>query len=95
MTRRTSSPYVGITTSTDGPPPTDPLYATTFEELAASREAEDPTLSDREYVIWMAIGKIKHLFGIHSFVPLEEWDLGAGSMRFIGSVCWHCQERSG
>jgi hypothetical protein len=43
----------------------------------------------------MAAGKIKHLFGIHTFVPLEEWDLDAGSMRFIGSVCWHCQERSG
>lgn len=94
MTRPTSSPSVGTTTSTDGLLPTDPLYVTTFEELAQSRKARELTLSDRRYAIWLAWGKVKHLVGIHTFVPLEEWDLDAGSMQYVGSVCWHCKEQT-
>lgn len=94
MTRRTLSPYVGITTSTDGPLPTDPLYVDTFEELATSRGASSP-VSDRKYVIWVLLGRVRHLFGLHTWVPLEEWDLDVGSMRYIGRLCWHCQARDG
>ena len=96
MTQPTSSPSAGTTTSTDGPLPTDPLYATTFEELAEYRQARELTpWSDRRYALWFAKGRIRHLFGLHTWVPLEEWDLTAGSMRFVGDVCWHCQARDG
>jgi hypothetical protein len=76
----------------DGPLPIDQSSESTFEALAEYRGARELNpWSDRKYAVWFAKGRLKHLVGFHTWVPLEEWDLAAGSMRFIGDVCWHCQ----
>lgn len=92
MTKPTSSPSASTTTSgVDGLPPTDPLYAYTFDELAEARGARevDP-LSDWRYALWFAKGRLLHLVGLHTWVALEEWDMDQGSMQLIGVSCWHC-----
>jgi len=37
--------------------------------------------------------RVRHLFGLHTMIGLEEWDLDAGSMRYVGMVCWGCGRR--
>ena len=68
-------------------------YASTFEAMAEARKGHEVRMTDRKYALWFLWGKVKHLLGFHTFVQLEEWDLDAGSVRFIGMTCWHCQKR--
>jgi hypothetical protein len=51
-------------------------------------------MADLRYATWFRWGQFKHLFGIHTFAPLEVWDTQAGSMQYIGRICWHCPERA-
>ena len=74
-------------------PETENSYAATFEAMAETRKGHEVRMSDRRYASWLIWGKVKHLLGFHTFVQLEEWDLDAGSVRFIGMTCWHCQKR--
>jgi hypothetical protein len=74
-------------------PETGNSYAATFEAMAEYRKGHEVNMSDRKYARWFLWGKVKHLIGLHTFVQLEEWDLDAGSVRFIGMTCWHCQKR--
>lgn len=93
MTKTTSSPSASTTTSgVDGLLPTDPLYVDTFEEMMAARKATDVRMSDVRYAIWNWRGRIVHIFGWHTWVPLEEWDVEHGWMRYVGMSCWHCQK---
>lgn len=92
MTKRTSSHSANTTTSgAGGPLPTDPLYAYTFEEMAEARKASELRWGDLRYSVWFVWGRVKHVVGIHTFVPLEEWDLSVGSFQIVGQSCWHCK----
>jgi hypothetical protein len=63
--------------------------------MQEARGAAPVAMTDLRYAVWNLLGRAKHLFGLHTFVILEEWDLQQGSMRIIGSVCWHCPARHG
>lgn len=39
---------------------------------------------------WEMRARVKHRIGIHTIVPLEEWNTAEGSVRFVGDVCWLC-----
>jgi len=78
----------------NGTPPTGQTSETTFDDMAEARGATTPRMSDLKYALWVWKGKIKHLVGWHTFVPLEEWDLEAGSYQYIGLTCWLCEERT-
>lgn len=73
---------------------TDSEYESTYDDMRQARKAEEVTMSDLRYATWCRWGLFKHIFGIHTFVPLEVWDTENGSMQYIGRICWHCQERS-
>lgn len=62
--------------------------------MEASRGAEPVRMTDTRYATWYRWGQIKHLFRIHTFVPLEVWDPQNGSMQYIGRICWHCPEQT-
>jgi hypothetical protein len=70
-------------------------FESTYSSMQQARKAEPVRMSDARYAAWNIAGKVKHIFGWHTYVPLEEWSIGDGSMRYIGMVCWHCQERLG
>lgn len=74
----------------NGTLPTDPLYVTTFAEMAESRKAKEVSMSDARYAAWNLWGKIKHLVGWHTYVPMEVWDTDNGSCQYVGMTCWHC-----
>jgi hypothetical protein len=81
---------------TSGTPPleTDDSYETTLRDMEDSRGAKTPAMTDARYVTWYRWGQFKHLFRIHTFVPLEVWDPQNGSMQYIGRICWHCPEQA-
>jgi hypothetical protein len=68
----------------------DPLYVNTYREMQQMRNGEAPLMTDWHYAVWNIWGRLKHLVGLHTMIPLEEWDLDNGSMKIIGSACWHC-----
>lgn len=99
MTRNTSSPSAKDTPKTDdaleasGIPreSIDPLYVDTFyEEMLQTRKMKEVRWSDWRYAVWNIWGKVKHVMGIHTFVLLEDWDITRGSIRVVGTTCWHC-----
>lgn|SRR5678815_165969 len=55
------------------------------------------TLRDNlSFVLWATEVWIKHLFGRHSFVDLEHWDISADGRPVVTvfeQVCWRCPER--
>jgi len=74
---------------TNGTPQIDPKYASTFDVMVTARGASQ--MSDARYRTWNMVARIKHIVGWHTFVPLEEWDLEAGSYQYIGRTCWRCE----
>jgi hypothetical protein len=46
---------------------------------------------ETRYRLWSIRSRILHLFKHHTMIQLEEWD--AGTIRFIGWVCWLCDRR--
>lgn len=66
-----------------------------FVEILKKRYGVQNTkrMSDRQFAWWELKAKAKHLVGIHTFLETEEWDRQAGSVRFIGEVCWLCHVR--
>jgi hypothetical protein len=74
---------------------TETRSESTFDSMAAARKAEDVRMTDIRYAVWNTTGKFWHLFRWHIYVPLEEWDMETGSMRYAGLICWHCQKRRG
>ena len=42
---------------------------------------------------WTMTATIKHWFGIHTMIPLEEWDFTEEVVQLKGSVCWKCDFR--
>ena len=101
MIQPTSSPSAKATPKTDAAPvtsgtpplPTDPLYVDTYNDMLAARSMKDAQMNELHYRLWNLIGKLKHVLGLHTFIPLEEWDPDDGSMQYIGMVCWHCPEQ--
>lgn len=96
MTPDTSSHSAKGTQKTDaladtsGTQPIETSYGSTYEKLRQFRRANEVAMTDHRYFLWVSWGKIKHIFGIHTYVPLEEWDPNSGWVRYIGSACWHC-----
>jgi hypothetical protein len=68
----------------------DPLSVDTLQEMMAARSAQEAEVSDARYFFWNGWGRLKHVFGVHTFVELEEWNTSEGSMRYVGRACWHC-----
>ena len=95
MTQVTSSHSAKDTPKTDekpdtnGIPPTGQTSGSTFDLMVTARGASQ--MSDARYRTWNMVAKIKHIIGWHTFVPLEEWDLEAGSYQYIGRTCWRCE----
>jgi hypothetical protein len=54
-------------------------------------------MTDRQFYWWRFTSKIKHWFGIHAWVPLEDWKHveDHGFIEIIGYSCWHCPARKG
>lgn len=48
-------------------------------------------MSDNQFRSWERKVRLKHKFGIHTYVPLEEWT--DESVRLVGDVCWKCDVR--
>jgi len=74
---------------TNGTPLIDQTSGSTFDLMVTARGASQ--MSDARYWVWDTMAKIKHIVGWHTFVPLEEWDLEAGSYQYIGRTCWRCE----
>ena len=100
MTHPTLPPFAKDTPRTDDKPDTsgiqaeniDPLYVDTLDYMLAARSMKSAEMSDIRYFLWYWRGRLKHAFGFHTFVPLEEWDMEVASVQYIGLVCWHCTE---
>jgi hypothetical protein len=73
-----------------GTRPTDQSFESTLNAMLEARKMSNVRMSDVRYAIWNVWGKIKHVVGLHTYVPLEEWDPNNGSMQYTGMVCWHC-----
>lgn len=102
MTQNTSSPSAKDTPKTDdalaasGIPreSIDPLCVyTCYEEMLQATKMKEVSWSDRRYLVWDVWGRVKHVFGIHTYVLQEDWDVTRGSIKIIGSICWHCNKR--
>jgi len=35
-----------------------------------------------------------HPLGLHTWIPLEQWDTEADTIQFDGYVCWVCERRA-
>jgi hypothetical protein len=46
------------------------------------------------FQLWELVVRARHRVGLHTYIPLEEWDTEARSIRFIGEVCWLCPSRT-
>ena len=44
-----------------------------------------------QFVLWETKVRVKHLFGRHTLVDLEQWVDGEKTV--IGGLCWLCPER--
>lgn len=49
---------------------------------------------DLRFRWWDAKARVRHLVGLHTMIPVEEWDVEAGSIRLIGDTCWLCEHRA-
>ena len=99
MTNGTSSPSVsGITAQIElegaGPPPRplSPPSATTFEIYVPE---PDPAV-DRSHRLWWLWVSIRHRLGIHTMVPIENWDYRTSppTVTYEGKLCWLCPRRT-
>lgn len=69
--------------------PTDPLSVTTYDdELNELMQLRGAHKVGRLYS--MIPHRIVHVFGLHFWIPLEEWDVERGSFQEIGLACLFC-----
>ena len=55
------------------------------EELSTPRRGDRILLA-----LWYAEATVKHWFGIHTMLPLEEWDFIEEVVQMKGLICWKC-----
>lgn len=57
------------------------------------REQLSPPISRADrllFTLWSFEATVKHWFGIHTMLPLEEWDFIEEVVQMKGSICWKC-----
>lgn len=64
------------------------------DALAAKHGGKVNAWGDRKYQLWNWWTKAKHAVGIHTYIPVERWDIEAGSIQFMGNQCWICSEEA-
>ena len=74
------------------PRPTDPSYASTFDQLWKAREINRISRLDLVTKLVYTKALLVHPLGIHTWLPVEELDLDEGSARFGGIACWVCDK---
>ena len=54
-------------------------------------------MTDREFLWWRIQSWFFHLWGVHSWVPLEDWHISENGVEveIIGYVCWRCPAKKG
>lgn len=68
---------------------------TMVDDLMAKRTGKKVTRwPDWKFQLWESWAKVKHLAGIHTFIPTELWDHERGTVWFAGECCWICDERA-
>lgn len=70
----------------NGTPPTDRIYAA----ISQIRYWKSLKMTDTQYGVWNVWAHVKHLIGIHTWVPSERWQLEEGLIEIIGYACWVC-----
>jgi hypothetical protein len=55
-------------------------------QLSAHRSSTERLL----FTWWSIEATVKHWFGIHTMLPLEEWDFVEEVVQLRGMVCWKC-----
>jgi len=78
-----------------GTPPTaassasiSPMERSLHEQLSAHWGR--PNMDRLVYAWWSTKATILHWFGIHTMLPLEEWDFTEEVVQLKGSICWKC-----
>jgi hypothetical protein len=51
-------------------------------------------MSDLRFRLWNLAAIVRHWFGIHTWVALEDWSLSGEYIRAVGHVCWRCPRRT-
>lgn len=75
------------TESTEQPSgPTSKMERQLHEQLSAHWKRT--SMVRVQFVWWNLMVSIKHLFGIHTMIPVEEWDFEAGTVTMCGLICW-------
>jgi hypothetical protein len=97
VTKPTSSPSAGTTTSTDGQPATDPnsdpTFAAAVEAIEGYTGARVEIASGwelRRFFIEYRIRRIVHRMGFHWPADAEHWDPENGSVQYVGRRCFIC-----
>lgn len=51
--------------------------------------------SELSFHLWEAKAKLRHLFGRHTFIDIEDWtkESGIDVITIIGQECWLCPAR--
>lgn len=47
------------------------------------------------YHRWLLMVKLKHVFGVHTYIPIERWDIERDTISYEGLLCWECERRAG
>lgn len=71
--------------------PTSEMERRLHEQLSAHWQR--PSMDRLAFTWWTLLATIRHVFGIHTMIPLEEWDFVEEVVQLKGSICWKCDHR--